>query len=68
VLGVLAHLQAAAGTTIEPALAPLREGELMRSCLSTERAHDLLGFRAEIGLAEGLRSTYEALVAEFEAR
>jgi UDP-glucose 4-epimerase len=68
VLGVLAHLQTAAGTSIEPILKPLRAGELLRSCLMTERAREELGFTAEIALADGLRSTYEALVAEFEAR
>jgi UDP-glucose 4-epimerase len=68
VLGVLAYLQAAAGTSIEPILKPLRAGELMRSCLQTERARDVLGFTAEIALEDGLRSTYQALVAEFESR
>jgi UDP-glucose 4-epimerase len=68
VLGVLGHLQAAAGTSLEPIMKPLREGELMRSCLATGRARDVLGFEAQVPLGEGLRSTYEALVEEFEAR
>jgi UDP-glucose 4-epimerase len=68
VLGVLGHLQAAAGTSLEPILKPLREGELMRSCLATGRARDELGFEAQVPLAEGLRSTYAALVEEFTAR
>jgi UDP-glucose 4-epimerase len=68
VLGVLGHLQAAAGTSLEPILKPLREGELMRSCLATGRARAELGFEAQVPLAEGLRSTYEALVEEFKAR
>ena len=68
VLGVLAHLQAAAGTSLVPTLKPLRAGELMRSCLATERARRELGFEAQVALEEGLRSTYEALVEEFEAR
>jgi UDP-glucose 4-epimerase len=63
---VLAHLQRAAGTAIEPVLEPLREGELERSCLDPGRARRELGFVAEIDLAEGLRQTYEALVDEFE--
>jgi UDP-glucose 4-epimerase len=66
VLTVLAHLQSAARTSLEPVLAPLRTGELLRSCLDTSRARDALGFKAEIPLDEGLRSTYEALVVEFE--
>ena len=65
VLTVLGHLQAAAGTSLEPVLAPLRTGELMRSCLSTARAREVLGFTAGISLAEGLRTTYAALVEEF---
>ncbi len=35
VLSLLSHLQAAAGTALEPVLKPLRPGELMRSCLDT---------------------------------
>jgi UDP-glucose 4-epimerase len=68
VLGVLARLQAAAGTAVEPVLAPLREGELMRSCLSVDRTRDVLGFEADVTLDEGLRTTYAALVKEFETR
>jgi UDP-glucose 4-epimerase len=68
VLGVLAGLQAAAGTAIEPILAPLREGELMRSCLAVGRARETLGFEAEVPLDEGLGATYASLVEEFEAR
>ena len=63
---LLGHLQRAARTQIEPVLAPLREGELERSCLDPGLAERELGWRAEIGLEEGLRETYEALVAEFE--
>jgi UDP-glucose 4-epimerase len=68
VLGVLTSLQSAAGTSIEPTLAPLREGELLHSCLDTTRAREVLGWTAEIALDEGLRSTYAALVGEFESR
>jgi UDP-glucose 4-epimerase len=60
-------LRTAAGVTIEPELAPLREGELERSCLDSSRAREQLGWQAEIGLEEGLASTYRALVAEFDA-
>ncbi len=63
---ILAHLQRAAGTAIEPELAPLREGELERSCLDPGRARIELGWEPEIDLADGLRQTYEALAAEFE--
>jgi UDP-glucose 4-epimerase len=60
-------LQAAAGTALEPELAPLREGELERSCIDPSAAERELGWRAEIGVRDGLRDTYEALVATFES-
>jgi UDP-glucose 4-epimerase len=58
-------LQAAADAAVEPELAPLREGELERSCLDSGRAREQLGWQAEIGLEEGLAATYRALVDEF---
>jgi UDP-glucose 4-epimerase len=60
-------VQAAAGTSLVPELAPLREGELERSCLDPGSAGRGLGWRAEIALADGLSTTYHALVAEFES-
>lgn len=62
---ILEMLQKAAGTSLVPELAPLREGELERSCLDPSRAEHDLGWRAEIRLDEGLASTYRAVVAEF---
>ena len=47
--------------TPEPEFAPPRLGELDRSCLDAGRAHELLGWRAETPIAEGLRLTYAAL-------
>jgi UDP-glucose 4-epimerase len=61
-------LQEAAGTEIEPVLAPLRAGELERSCMDPNRARAELGWQAQIELADGLRRTYHALLAEFERR
>lgn len=61
-------LQAIAGTSIEPELCPLRPGELQRSCISPERACELLGWKAERSLEDGLRETYHALVEDFEAK
>ncbi len=55
-----------AGTDIEPELAPLRPGELERSCMDTSLASAEIGFAASIGVDAGLRKTYRALVAEFE--
>jgi UDP-glucose 4-epimerase len=60
-------LRSAAGSDIEPELAPLRAGELKRSCIDPSHAQAELGWRAQIPFAEGLRSTYAALVEEFEA-
>ncbi|MFL5820454.1 MAG: NAD-dependent epimerase/dehydratase family protein [Solirubrobacteraceae bacterium] len=67
VLTLLGHLQRAAGTALEPAHAALRPGELERSCMDPGRASATLGWRARIGLEEGLASTYRSLVAEFES-
>jgi UDP-glucose 4-epimerase len=43
----------------EPEFADPRPGELQRSFLDPERAERELGFRAEVGLDEGLRATWE---------
>jgi UDP-glucose 4-epimerase len=67
VISLLALLQAAAGTNVEPGLAPLREGELERSCMNPAKAARELGWKAEIDLDAGIASTYSALVAEFES-
>jgi UDP-glucose 4-epimerase len=57
----------ASGANVEPILAPLREGELQRSCIDPSLARRELGWEARIPLEQGLRDTYEALVAEFSA-
>ena len=59
-------LRSAAAANVDGELAPLRAGELERSCLDPSRARERFGWRAEIGLEEGLAATYEALTAEFE--
>jgi UDP-glucose 4-epimerase len=58
-------LRRAAGSELEPQLADLRPGELKDSCLDPSRAERELGWRAEVGLEDGLGMTYEALVEEF---
>jgi UDP-glucose 4-epimerase len=68
VASVWAGLSAAAGKQIEPQMADLRPGELEHSCLDASLAERELGWRPEVGIAEGLRLTYESLVAEFEAQ
>jgi UDP-glucose 4-epimerase len=65
---VWSELSNAAGKEIAPQLAELRPGELKRSCLDASLAERELGWRAEVPIEEGLGLTYEALIAEFEAR
>ncbi len=64
-MSVWKGLRAAAGRELEPELADLRPGELQHSCLDVSRAERELGWHAEVPIAEGLRRTYAALVAEF---
>jgi UDP-glucose 4-epimerase len=66
VSSIWAHLQQASGLNVEPEPAPLRRGELERSCLDPSRAQRELGWRAQISLRSGLEETYRALVDEFE--
>ena len=58
VLQVLDGLQRAAGTTVEPELAPLRPGELTRSAIDSSAAARAFGWRPEIDLADGLAETF----------
>lgn len=60
-------LSQVAGSSIEPVLLPLRKGELERSCLDPSRALQLLGWRANVQLKEGLGQTYRELVTGFQA-
>jgi UDP-glucose 4-epimerase len=46
--------------TPEPEFAPERLGEIERSCLDAARAGEVLGWRAQTPIAEGLRLTYES--------
>jgi UDP-glucose 4-epimerase len=48
---------------VEAALAPARTGEVARSCLDVTRAAEVLGWRAEVGLEEGLERTVAAVQA-----
>ncbi len=66
VMTVWTTLREAAGASVEPVLAPLRDGELKRSCIDPGRARHELGWQAQVKLGEGLASTYRALVEEFE--
>ncbi|MFL5845038.1 MAG: NAD-dependent epimerase/dehydratase family protein [Solirubrobacteraceae bacterium] len=66
VAGIWTVLSEAAGKQIQPELADLRPGELKHSCLDISLAEHELGWRAEVPIEQGLRLTYEALLAEFE--
>lgn len=61
-------LQQVSGSTVEPQLEPLRPGELHRSCMSPERAHRQLNWRATINLDDGLAKTFRQLAVVFEER
>jgi UDP-glucose 4-epimerase len=65
VRSVFDTLRAVAEIDVEPILAPLRDGELERSCLDPGRAERELGWRAAVELQHGLAETYRALVDEF---
>jgi UDP-glucose 4-epimerase len=67
VASVWSELSEAAGKQIEPVLADLRPGELQHSCLDASLAKRELGWQPEMPISEGLRLTYEALVAEFQS-
>lgn len=65
---VWSELSKVAGKQIEPQLEDLRPGELQHSRLDASLAERELGWRPEVPIAEGLRLTYESLIAEFEGR
>ena len=66
VSSIWSELSKIAGKQIEPQLADLRPGELEHSRLDASLAERELGWKAQVPIAEGLRLTYESLVAEFE--
>ena len=47
------------GKNIEPAFAPERTGDVRQSVADVSRAEKLLGFRAQVGVEEGLRRLIE---------
>jgi len=58
-------LRDAAGSDVEPTFAPLRPGELRRSCLDPSLAERELGVRATVAVGDGMPRTYASLVAGF---
>jgi UDP-glucose 4-epimerase len=55
---LLEILQEAAGTSLEPRLEPLKQGELHASTLDASRIERELGWRPTIRAEDGLRETY----------
>lgn len=53
-------LELAQAIGVEPDFQPARTGEIQRSCLDVSRAAEVLGFRAEVGLEQGLERTLAA--------
>lgn len=66
VLTLWEQLKAISGADVTPQFADLRPGELQRSCLDISLAKRELGWSPQVELADGLRRTYEALLAQFE--
>jgi UDP-glucose 4-epimerase len=59
VLEMYEQLARIAGHRVEPKWAPPRKGDVRHSLADISRARALLGFSASIGLAEGLRRTFD---------
>jgi UDP-glucose 4-epimerase len=60
-------LEIAEALGLEIDFRPARPGEAQRSCLDVTRAEQVLGFRAQVPLREGLPRTLEAARAEAAA-
>ena len=60
-----ALLQEAAGTDLAPEHAPARAGEQLRSVVANDLARDVLGWRPEVALGEGLGRTLAHIRSSF---
>ena len=56
----LARLGELGDSDFEPEFAPARDGEVQRISIDPSRAADELGWRAEMGLADGLWTTLDS--------
>jgi UDP-glucose 4-epimerase len=61
VLELAARLGELAGKSFEPEFAPARDGEVQRVSVDPARAAQELGWKAEVGLADGLRITLDSI-------
>jgi UDP-glucose 4-epimerase len=59
VVAIFAHLRAAVASQIQAQHGPAKPGEQRRSCLDARQAGQVLGWRPQMALAEGLRRTAE---------
>jgi UDP-glucose 4-epimerase len=57
VVTIFQHLREAVGSSIEPQHGPPKAGEQRRSCLDTGRAAQVLGWRPQMTLKDGLQHT-----------
>ena len=64
ILDLVEHLQELFPSAPEPQFAEPRSGDIYRSIGSAHKAADLLHFRAEVGLGEGLNQTVEWMKSE----
>jgi len=61
ILDIVQALRDATGRPFDPEHAPPRLGELQRSALDVSKARDVLGYRAQIDLRDGVARTWAAL-------
>jgi len=57
VVSIFQHLRRAVGGAIDAQHGPAKSGEQRRSCLDTRRAAEVLGWRPQMTLADGLQRT-----------
>jgi UDP-glucose 4-epimerase len=59
VVAMFEHLRRAVGADVKAQHGPAKTGEQRRSCLDTRRAAEVLGWRPQMALADGLQRTAE---------
>jgi UDP-glucose 4-epimerase len=57
VVTIYKHLKEAVGSRIEAQHGPAKTGEQRRSCLDNRRAGEILGWRPQVALQQGLQNT-----------
>jgi UDP-glucose 4-epimerase len=68
VLELIETLSDLAGVQAEPEFAPARPGEVLRNALDPSKSKSELGFEAKVGMADGLRTTFESFREEASAK